>query len=158
MNRIRPGNCSGRKIGEQEDASENAILGTSCITGGKMIVRQKSGFFGRRTTAIHTPTFTCTIITQRQGFLKPYATVIREGDGSGNLPHICGRISYFPEFERSDIHHLHAAIVQSMDEDGEKGFPLGAAIEGVIEFVKEEGLAAETINAACWGPAGLPGT
>ena len=120
-----------------------------------MIVRKKTGLFGGRITAIQTQGFTCTIITQREGIFRPFVTLIREGDADngGNPLHISGRISYFPEFEKRDIKELHEAIVQSLQDDGEKGFPLGAAIEGVMEFVKEEGLASETINAAAWGPA-----
>lgn len=120
-----------------------------------MIVRQKTGLFGGRITAIHTQGFTCTVTTQREGIFKPFVTVIREGDDDrgGSPPHISGRISYYPEFEKKDISQLHETIVQSLEDDGEKGFPIGVAIEGVMEFVKEEGLASETINAAAWGPS-----
>jgi hypothetical protein len=118
-----------------------------------MIVRQKTGFFGDRTTVINTQTFECTIVTQREGFFRPFETVIQRGEnGRGRAQsHVSGRIAYFPEFEKCDIKQLHEAIVQSLEDYGERGVPLGAAIEGVMSFVKHEGIASETINAEGWG-------
>ena len=120
-----------------------------------MIIRKKTGLFGGKITAIHTQGFKCTVITQREGIFRPFVTLIREGDADngGNPLHISGRISYFPEFEKRDIKELHEAIVQSLQDDGEKGFPLGAAIEGVMADT-----ATETGRAVPLGAAGSSST
>ncbi len=117
-----------------------------------MIIRSSSTFFGGKTTVIRTSSFTCTVSTKRDGLFSPLATLIVKGDegAAGDDAHVCGRISYFPEMGKDDILDLHSTIAQAMDEDGEKGFPLGVALQGVIEFLTDEGLASETINAVPW--------
>ena len=117
-----------------------------------MIVYKRSSFFCGNTSVVRTSSFTCTVSTKREGLFGPLSTLIFRGDGSVIVDEakLCGKITYSPDLAKSDIMKLHPIIVQELDREGEKGFHLGASLQYVIDYLKEEGIASEAINAAHW--------
>ena len=118
-----------------------------------MIIRTGRRLLGGYVSTVRTPLFTCVIDTRKEWMFGPLSTMIMVGDESGapQQSRLCGKITFSSGMGRQDIPDLHGAIVSSVDREGEKGSPLGAALQGVIEAMKREGYVSEAINAAPWG-------
>ena len=100
---------------------------------------------------IQTPSYSCIVSTAKEGFFKPFSSMILEGNPKGfsNKTRSCGKLIYTNSLSKKERFQFHDILVESINKIGEIGEQkLGDALQVIFDDFKQRGVVAETVNVA----------
>jgi hypothetical protein len=110
-----------------------------------MIILDKLLTFSGRVTNISTPSFKCTISTNKESLFKGLSTIIFEPHAIDGI-RACVKIIYSSALNKAERHQYHEFLCETLDAAGENGISLSLAVQEVQTLFMSRGISKEFIN------------
>lgn len=110
-----------------------------------MIIQDKFLSFSGRITDISTPSFKCTVSTNKESLFRGLSTIVFEVHPLRGVRG-CAKILYPSAFTKSERHQYHQILCEMLNEAGENGESLGNIVADARTFFVSRGMCETFVN------------